>query len=825
MKKYTPEEIELKWQNIWRDKDIFRTDEKRDKPKFYTLEMYPYPSGRLHMGHVRNFAIGDVYSRFKRMNGYNVLYPTGFDAFGMPAENAAIKHKIHPKDWTFDCINTIVDQMKRLGFSYDFSRLIYTCVKEYYKWNQWIFVKFYEKGLAYKKEAPVNWCPSCHTVLANEQVEDGKCWRCDSEVEEKLLNQWFFKITEYSEELLSDLKKLHDWPDKVKIMQENWIGKSEGTIIDFPVKDSDLIISTFTTRIDTIFGVTYMVLAPEHSYVEKLIINSKNKEKILSFIKHVKKKSRIERTAEGKEKEGIFIDSYFINPLSKEISPIFIADYVLPEYGTGAVMAVPAHDQRDFEFAKKYNLPIKVVIHPPEEKPLHPDDINEAFTEYGVTVNSAQFSNSDSKSAIQKINEYLEKENLGKSTINYRLRDWLISRQRYWGTPIPIIYCKKCGILPVPENDLPIELPTDVEFTGHGNPLETSKTFINCACPLCGESAKRETDTMDTFVDSSWYFLRFITPKNTELPFDSDAANFWMPVDQYIGGIEHAILHLLYSRFFTKALRDLGLISIEVPFKKLFTQGMVLKDGVAMSKSLGNVVYPEEIIKKYGVDSARVFLLFTSPPEKDMEWSDKGINGAFRFLSRVWTLINEQLPNYMKEKQIELDNLTSLEKEIVRTTDYTIKKVTEDIERFHLNTAISSLMELTNLLYKFILDEKNLSSEDGKIVFSRALKNLVHLLYPFAPHICEELWSILGEREMLSLAGWPEFSTDYLKKEEVTIVIQINGKVRGNITVSIDTAEEEIKEKALELANIKKYTDSGIKKTIYIKNKILSFVV
>jgi len=825
MTKYDPKKIELKWQQIWSEQEIFKTNDKDKKPKFYNLEMYPYPSGQLHMGHVRNFSIGDVYSRFKRMNGFNVLYPTGFDAFGLPAENAAIKHKIHPKEWTFNCINTIIKQMKRLGFSYDFSRLIYTCEPEYYKWNQWIFLRFLQKGLAYKKDAPVNWCPSCESVLANEQAEGGKCWRCGSDLEDKQLEQWFFRITAYSEELLDDIKKLEEWPEKVKTMQENWIGKSEGTIINFPVKDSDLSISTFTTRIDTIFGVTYMVLAPEHPLLEKLIENSENQEKINKFIKKVKKKSRIERTAEGKEKEGIFINRYFINPLSKEICPIYIADYVLPEYGTGAVMAVPAHDQRDFEFAKKHGLPIKAVIFPSREKSIDAQTMNEAFVDYGITANSGDFNGLPSKQAIKKLNKYLEKEKIGSKTINFRLRDWLISRQRYWGTPIPVIYCKKCGIVPVPEKDLPVELPKDAEFTGHGNPLETSQTFVNCSCPQCGAKAKRETDTMDTFVDSSWYFFRFITPHNEDLPFDCELANYWMPVDQYTGGIEHAILHLLYSRFFTKALKDLNLHSIEIPFKRLFTQGMVLKDGVAMSKSLGNVVYPEEIIKKYGVDAARIFLLFTSPPEKDMEWSEQGINGAFRFLQRVWTLVIENMHNLATKIAFNFDTLSSDEKEVVRTTEHTIKKVSEDIERFHFNTAISSLMELTNLLYKFILEPENFGTESGKIVFTRAVKNLIILLSPFAPHTCEELWSLLGEKELLSITKWPGYKKEYLKKEEVTIVIQINGKVRGNIQMPMNSEEEEIKEIALKMPNISKYTSSGIKKSIYIKNKLLSFVV
>ncbi|MFH1238597.1 MAG: leucine--tRNA ligase, partial [bacterium] len=621
--------LERKWQEYWEKNQLFKTREDKNKEKYYVLEMFPYPSGKLHMGHARNYVIGDTYARFLRMNGYNILYPMGYDALGLPAENAAIKNDVNPADWTEKCINTMIEQQRKLGLSYDWSRLVITCRPEYYHWNQWIFLKFYQKGLAYKKKAPINWCPKCKTVLANEQVIQGKCWRCDSKVEVKDLEQWFFKITAYAEELLNDLGKLEGWPERVKIMQKNWIGRSVGTMVNFPLKDSRDSLSIFTTRPDTLYGVKFMTFAPEHPKVQELISGTKYEKEVQKFINRVVIEDKFSRADEDKEKEGVFIGRYAVNPLTGEEIPIYVANFVLMEYGTGAIMAVPAHDQRDFEFAKKYNIPIKVVINPPGEE-LPVGQMKQAYVEAGIMTDSAQFSGMNSSEAIEKITEYLEQKSWGKKTVQYKLRDWLISRQRYWGTPIPIIYCDKCGMVGVPEDELPVKLPKDVKFTGRGNPLATSETFVNCKCPKCKGKARRETDTMDTFVDSSWYFARYCDPQNNRTPFAKDKVNYWMPVDQYIGGIEHAILHLLYARFFTRALRDLGLYEIDEPFQRLLCQGMVIKDGAKMSKSKGNVVSVDDMVNKYGADTARLFILFASPPERDLEWSDEGVEGAWR---------------------------------------------------------------------------------------------------------------------------------------------------------------------------------------------------
>ncbi|MCK5234639.1 MAG: leucine--tRNA ligase, partial [Candidatus Aenigmarchaeota archaeon] len=635
---YDFKKIEKKWQKKWADNKAFVAEKGSKKKKFYALEMFPYPSGKLHMGHVRNFSIMDAVARHKRMSGFNVLYPIGYDALGLPAENAAIKNKSDPKTWTLKCIEMMKEQQQSMGFSYDMSSETATCMPEYYRWNQWIFLKLFEKGIAYKKEAPINWCPGCATVLANEQVEDGKCWRCKSVVVKKDLSQWFFKITEYADELLDDLDRLDEWPEKVKVMQKNWIGKSNGTEIYFKVKDMDLEISTFTTRPDTVFGITYLVFAPEHPVVKKLIKGTKDEMKIQKFIDKVEKESVIDRTAEGKEKNGVFTGRYFINPVNGEECPIYVADYAIMDYGTGAVMAVPAHDRRDFDFAKKYKLPVKVVIQPKGKK-LDASKMKEAYINPGVLVNSAEFDGIDNESAKAKITKWLEKKKLGRKTINYKLRDWLISRQRYWGTPIPIVYCDKCGIVPVPEEELPVVLPKGAKFDGKGNPLETVESFVDVKCPLCSGKARRETDTMDTFVDSSWYFFRYTDNMNDKLPFGMKEHKYWMPVDQYIGGVEHAILHLLYARFFTKALRDIGLTAVDEPFRRLFTQGMVLKDGVKMSKSVGNVVDPGLIIGKYGADTARLFIMFAALPEKELEWSDKGVIASYRFLNKVHNLV------------------------------------------------------------------------------------------------------------------------------------------------------------------------------------------
>ncbi len=822
---YNSEEIELKWQRIWKEKNIFKVTEDKNKPKFYNLEMYPYPSGKIHMGHVRNYSIGDVYSRYKRKKGYNVLYPMGYDAFGLPAENAAILKGIHPKTWTMDCINMMMEQQKRLGLSYDWDRYIASCDENYYKWNQWIFLKFYERGLAYKKKAPINWCDNCGTVLANEQVIDGKCWRCESEVVEKELEQWFFRIKEYADELLDDLDKLDDWPEAVKILQKNWIGKSLGTGISFPVDGMDKTIETFTTRPDTLFGVTYMVLAPEYYLVPELIAGTSKEKAIKEFIKRVKKKTRIDRMREDVEKEGIFIERYFTHPLTGEKFPMYIGDYVLADYGTGAVMAVPAHDQRDFEFAKKYGLPIKVVITPPD-KQLKNEELECAYVEEGVLINSNEFNALSNVDAIDKITKHLEKIGKGGHSVSYRLRDWLISRQRYWGTPIPMIYCDSCGITAVPEEELPVVLPDDIKFTGKCNPLETSLSFVNCTCPKCKSPARRETDTMDTFVDSSWYFFRYTSPDCQSLPFDTEKANYWMSVDQYIGGIEHAIMHLLYSRFFTKALRDIGITNENEPFKRLLTQGMVLKDGAVMSKSRGNIVDPESIIEEYGVDTLRLFILFSAPPVKELEWSTEGITGAYRFLNRVWNIVVENLSLIVGngEEKIDYENLDELEKRLLSQINYAIKKVTDDIERFHFNTGISALMELTNELYKFISEKGLKEKGTANSVFTSGISRLIELLSPFTPHVAEELWSMSGRDGMVSTIPWPSYEPKFLEVKEKNIAIQVNGKVRGTILVNEMDDEETVKEKAKSIENVKRFTAKGIKRIIYIKDKIVSIV-
>ena len=749
--------ISKKWRARWEEKGIFKVSEDPKKKKFYCLEMYPYPSEKLHVGHLRNYSIGDALARFKRMKGFNVLYPMGYDAFGMPAENAAIKNNVDPEKWTLDNIKAISEQQKAMGMSYDWSRKIQSCTPDYYKWNQWIFLKFLEKGLAYRKKSSVNWCPSCKTVLANEQVEQGKCWRCKSIVEQKDLEQWYFKITDYADELLNDLDKLEDWPERVKTMQRNWIGRSEGVEIDFPIKDSNEKISTFTTRPDTVYGITYMVIAPEHPIIKKLTKGTEYEDKVNQFIEEVKKEEITERMDDTKDKKGMFIGKYFINPFTKEECPLYIADYALMEYGTGAVMAVPTHDQRDFEFAKKYNLALKVVI-TPKDKLLKEDEMNEAYIDEGILVNSDQFDGLENKKAIEKISNFIEKNKWGKRTVNYKIRDWLISRQRYWGTPIPIIYCEKCGIVSVPEKDLPVLLPKDVKFGTGGNPLGTSKNFVNTTCPKCGGKAKRETDTMDTFVDSSWYFLRYCSPKYEKAPFDKKAVEYWMNVDQYIGGIEHAILHLLYARFFTKALRDLGLCNIDEPFKRLMTQGMVIKDGAKMSKSLGNVVDPAGITEKYGPDTARLFILFAALPEKELDWSDEGVKGAFKFLNRFYSLIEDNKKKISLNK-IDLKNLNSKDKYMLSLMNHLIKDTTENIEQFKFSLAISDIMQFVSQVGKYV------NENPKNNVFGELIKNLILLMAPFTPHVCEELWEMIGFKGFVSLAEWPKYDESMIDEK------------------------------------------------------------
>jgi len=822
--------IEKKWQKYWEEKELFKTRKKNEKENYYVLEMFPYPSGKLHMGHVRVYSIGDVIARFKRMKGFNVLHPMGWDAFGLPAENAAIKHgNIHPREWTWENIKSMKEQMKALGLSYDWKKEVATADPDYYRWTQWFFIQMYRNNLAYKKEQAVNWCPSCETVLANEQVINNRCERCDSIVEQKELEQWFLKITDYAEELLEGHAEL-DWPQRVKTMQKNWIGKSEGLSIRFPIGEIEEELEVFTTRPDTIYGATYMVLAPEHPYVDQLISGQPNEDEIRNFIKKVKSQAEMERTSPQSSKDGIFTGSFAINPMTEQEIPIYIANYVLMGYGTGAIMAVPAHDQRDFDFAKKYDLPIKAVIQPHDlEEKLNGATMQKARSDDGYLINSQRFNGLTVQKAFETIADYMEKENIGEREINYRLRDWLISRQRYWGAPIPMIYCEKCGTVPVPEKDLPVLLPDDVKLSTTGvSTLAESKEFVNTTCPKCGGPARREIDTMDTFVDSSWYFLRYIDPNNQKLPVSYQKAQEWFPVNQYIGGIEHAILHLLYARFFTKVIRDLGLIEANEPFSKWLAQGMVLKDGDKMSKSKGNVVDPGKILKEYGADTARLFILFASPPEKDLEWSDAGVEGASRFLNRVWRYIVNNLDEINKIDVSQVDikqvDLNDAEKELHRKLHETIEKVTEDVEeRLNFNTAISAIMELVNEIYHYL---KNNSDNINKELLAFVTEKLLLLLAPFAPHISEELWHKLGHDESVHRVKWPQFNKEAAKKDEITVVIQINGKVRDKINVSADITEEKLKEKVFIQKKVKKYIEGKeIIKTIVIPKKLVNIVV
>ena len=742
-------EIQEKWQKKWEESKIFEVDISSKKEKYYVLEMYPYPSGYLHMGHVRNYSIGDSLARYKRMNGFNVLYPMGYDSFGLPAENAAIKNNVNPGEWTDKNLIGQQNQQKLLGLSYDWSRMLYSHNPEYYKWNQWFFVQMFKKGLVYRKKALVNWCSKCNTVLANEQVQNGKCWRHeDTDAEQKELEQWYYKITDYADELYEDIdKKLQDWPERVRVMQKNWIGKSHGTMIHFDVVDENDNkvdeISTFTTRPDTVYGITYLVLAAEHPKVLEWTKGTELEADVKKFISDVQRKSVIERTAEGKEKNGMFIGKYIVNPVNGDKCPLWVADYALMDYGTGAVMAVPTHDQRDFEFAKKYNLPLKVVIKPKDGWDLNPEKMSRAFHDDGVMINSGEFDGLDNREAIDSITNFLEEKGWGEKTVSFKLRDWLISRQRYWGTPIPVIYCESCGVQTVPEEQLPVILPRDVDFSKGGNPLTTSDSFVDCKCPKCGGNAKRETDTMDTFVDSSWYFLRFTDNKNSNEIFDKKKVDYWMPVDQYIGGIEHACMHLIYARFFTKALRDMGYLNFDEPFKRLLTQGMVIKDGAKMSKSLGNTVDPIEIINKFGSDTARVFILFASHPEKELDWNDKGVEGIHKFLQRVARL-TEPLESDSSELRTE-------DKYIISKTNRTIKNVTENIEKFNLNFAIGLIMELVNELHKYRAGLAN------KKIYSESVESLILLISPFAPHLAEEMWQLIGKKNLVSTDNWPTF--------------------------------------------------------------------
>jgi len=858
-RRYDPQSIEKKWQKIWEERRLFTSRRDPRKSKYYVLEMFPYPSGKIHMGHVRNYSIGDVVARYKRMRGFNVIHPMGWDAFGMPAENAALQHGVHPADWTYDNIAAMKEQLRRMGFSYDWEREVTTCDPSYYRWEQWLFLKLYEKGLAYKKVSFVNWCERCQTVLANEQVEAGKCWRCGEGVIQKEMEGWFFKITAYTEELLEYCDKLPGWPERVITMQKNWIGRSVGAIIHFPLWEGKGVIPVFTTRQDTVYGATFMTLAPEHPLTLELSRGTPQEKEVRDFVERIKKQDRIKRTSDDYEKEGLFIGAYCRNPFTGSKMPIFAGNFVLMEYGTGAVMAVPTHDQRDFYFAKKFNLPLVLVIQPEGGPPLQAETMEEAFTEDGILVNSGPFTGMSSAEAREAIARYLEEKGLGKKAEHFRLRDWGISRQRYWGAPIPIIYCPECGTVPVPEKDLPVVLPMDVKITGLGtSPLAQVPEFINTSCPRCARPAKRDPDTMDTFVESSWYFERFCSPKEDGAMFDREEVRYWMPVDQYIGGIEHAILHLLYSRFYTRVLRDLGLVDFPEPFTNLLTQGMVVKEthfcprdgflfpeevgegGVCrkcgspvqvgrtekMSKSKKNVVEPDALVEKYGADTVRLFCLFASPPEKDLEWSEQGVEGAFRFLNRIWRICEQWAGSISHADWPRRDwDLPEELRSLRRKTHLTIKKVTEDIEnRFHFNTAISAIMELVNALSS--LEEKRVDPDPYTLgVVREALETGVLLLSPFVPHICEELWQMLGHADTVSQASWPSYDPEAIREEEVLIVVQVNGKLRSRISVGVHASEEEIKAVVLANQRIQEILgDQPVKKIVLVPKKLVNLV-
>mgnify|MGYP001211887606 FL=1 len=823
--KYAPHDIEAKWQKYWEENKTFKVEMDKDKPKSYVLEMFPYPSGNLHMGHVRNYSIGDVIARFRTMKGFNVLHPMGWDSFGMPAENAAIKHNIPPKKWTLENIANMTRQLKALGLSYDWDREVTTCKEDYYKWTQWFFELFYKRGLAVKKESAVNWCDTCNTVLANEQVIDGKCWRCDHEVVKKDLSQWFFKITDYADELLKDLDLLPGWPERVKTMQHNWIGRSEGLEFSFEIPALNDTVAVYTTRPDTAYGVTFMALAAEHPLIKKICENNPKADEINAFCERVRNQSEIERTSSESEKEGVFTGVYCINPFTGRKVEIWVTNYVLYDYGTGAVMGVPTGDQRDWMFANKYGIE-KIVTICPIGKELKLEEMTCAYEEKeGMLVNSGEFTGMEMHKAMSAIMDKAEAEGFGKRRVNYRLRDWLISRQRYWGAPIPIIYCPHCGEVLVPEDQLPVRLPEDVSFNaGAKSPLATSEEFVHCKCPKCGADATRETDTMDTFLCSSWYYLRYTDAHNDKMPFDKELNNYWGPVDQYIGGIEHAILHLLYSRFFVKVLRDAGLVDYDEPFSNLLTQGMVIKDGAKMSKSLGNVVSPEEILSKYGADTARLFILFAAPPERELEWSDQGVEGSFRFLNRIWRIV-QAFEAVLAQKVTEYDhsNLSEADKDLRRVLHSSIKKVTKDIEtRFNFNTAISTMMELVNALYAY----KEAAKEPNAGLVYEAISDLIKMMSPFVPHITEELWrGAIDANSSVHEQSWPECDEEALKVDNVEIVLQVNGKVRGRLTVPAEATKEELEKIAMADTNVQAHIgDATVRKVICVPGRLVNIV-
>jgi len=820
--RYQPLAIEEKWQRIWEDNKAFRVAEDGGKPKYYVLEMFPYPSGRIHMGHVRVYAIGDVLARFKRMRGCNVLHPMGWDAFGLPAENAAIERGIHPAKWTMENIAYMRDQLKKMGISYDWDREIATCDPEYYRWEQLVFIRMLERGLAYRKRSSVNWCPSCQTVLANEQVEGGRCWRCESEVAKRDIDGWFFKITAYADELLDWCDRLTDWPERVITMQKNWIGRSEGAEFDLPVVGRpDLKVRVYTTRPDTVFGMTYAVLAPEHPLVDQLVTAPGEQAEIERFRAEVLKQSEQERVAEDRPKRGFKLSARVVNPFNGKEIALFIADYVLMIYGTGAIMAVPGEDQRDWDFAKTHGLDIIETVRRPANWS------GEAYTGDGIKINSGFLDGLTATEAKRRAIDWLVERGLGEEKINYRLRDWGISRQRYWGAPIPVIYCNACGMMPEKEENLPVVLPHDVQISGKGgSPLASHPAFVSAVCPRCGGRARRESDTMDTFVESSWYFLRYCSPHYNGGMVDPDAADYWMPVDQYIGGIEHAVLHLLYARFYTKVLRDLGLVKVDEPFKALLSQGMVVKDGAKMSKSKGNVVSDDVIREKYGADTGRLFELFAGPPEKDLEWSDQGVEGAYRFLTRLWRFTFQHREGLVSARSDPLQNELSIDfRDLYRLIHRTIKKVTGDIEeRFHFNTAIAAIMELFNALSASAQDESKLDT--GAPVIRLGLETIIILLYPFVPHVASELWESLDHKTSLDTVAWPKYSEEALEDEKLLIVVQVNGKVRGKITVSADVTQEQIESLALADPKVAGFLDGKkVQRMVYVPGRLLNIVM
>jgi len=832
MSDYNFKSIEVKWQSYWEENKSFKAERDSSKKKYYLLEMFPYPSGRIHMGHVRNYGIGDAIARFMRMKGFNVLHPIGWDAFGLPAENAAIQNNTHPAQWTEDNIAAMQVQLRSLGLSYDWDREIATCRPEYYRWNQWCFLKFYEIGLVYRKKSQVNWCNACNTVLANEQVIDGCCWRCDGEAEDRFQEGWFFKITDYADRLLEGCRQLSGkWPEQVLAMQSNWIGKSYGAEVNFKIKEKNEVIKVFTTRPDTLYGATFMVLAPEHPLVTKLSLGTEQEIAVGKFVNKVKQEDKVTRTSETGEKNGVFTGAFAVNPLTGEDIPVWCANFVLMDYGTGAIMSVPAHDQRDLDFARKYDLPVRMVIQP-VEGPLDELNMTEAFSANGVMVNSGSFNGLFSDEAKSKVCEYLEGTKIGKASVNFRLRDWGVSRQRYWGTPIPIVRCDECGLVPVPEDQLPIQLPLDVDLGNRGqSPLTTLAEFYKTQCPECGKLARRETDTLDTFVCSSWYFNRYTSADNNQFAFNRDDLDYWMPVDQYIGGIEHAILHLLYSRFFHLVFKDLGFTKSDEPFDRLLTQGMVIKDGAKMSKSKGNVVDPDEIIQNYGADTARLFILFAAPPAKDLEWNSQGVEGCYRFLKRVWRIFDDFLSDIKQAGSIPKGYETDSKelRELRRITHVTIGRVTDDIQtRMQFNTAIAAVMEFVNHLYAFrdswVFLKDN--SDGARAIVRESFDTLILLLSPFAPHIAEEMWSLLGHETSIVQVEWPVFNKDFTTTEELLIVVQLNGKVRQRITVSASASQEDIKSLALNDSKIKEQTkDREIKKVIVVPGKLVNIVV